>query len=175
MEMKRENFTRILSFSIILLVVVFISCNSKIDTKKETEKINQLMNNWHLAASVADTSFFDYLDSNSIYIGTDTTERWTKQEFYTYAMPYFKKGKAWSFKTRERKVYVADDGKIAWFNETLDTWMGVCRSSGVLKLNDEKKWKIMQYHLSCTVPNEKVRLFVELMKGNELQDSIKKD
>ncbi len=154
--------------SLILFCVCCFSCNSAFDSKQETQKIDQLLNNWHLAASVADTGFFDYLDSEAIYIGTDATERWTKKEFSDFAMPYFKRGKAWDFKTRERKVYLADNGQIAWFNETLDTWMGICRSSGVLKMNNKEEWKIMHYHLSCTVPNEKVKLFIQLMENDSI-------
>jgi len=152
----------------ILLGVCSFSCNSAFDSKQETQKIDSLLTGWHLAASEADTVFFDYLDSTAIYIGTDATERWTKKEFSDFAMPYFKKGKAWDFKTRERKIYFADKGKIAWFNETLDTWMGICRSSGVLKMNSKEEWKIVHYHLSCTVPNEKVQLFIQLMENDSI-------
>jgi hypothetical protein len=154
-------------YVLILLCIASISCQTAIDTKKETIEINKFIDNWHQAAAVADTSFFNYLDSDVVYIGTDATERWTKNEFVSFAMPYFKKGKAWNFKTRERKVYFADGGQIAWFNETLDTWMGICRSSGVLEMNQKHEWKIKQYHLSCTVPNEKVKQFIELIGQKE--------
>ena len=39
------------------------------------------------------------------------------------------------------------------FDELLDTWMGVCRGSGVIELVD-KKLKIKHYVLSLTIPND---------------------
>ena len=126
--------------------------------------IDTLLNQWHKAAANAQLeSFFAPMHADFVYIGTDATERWTKDEFYRFSKPYFDQGKAWDFKPIERKIYFSADGKMAWFNETLDTWMGVCRSSGVLELDAEKNWKIKHYHLSCTVPNEKIRDFIDLM------------
>ena len=125
---------------------------------KETEKLNKLMNEWHLAATNADGSmFFGFMDSDCIYIGTDASERGTKDEFVQFAKPYFDKGKAWDFKSIERKFYFSKNKKTAWFNETLNTWMGVCRSSGVLE-KSSGNWKLKHYHLSVTVPNEKINL-----------------
>jgi len=135
--------------------------------QNEENEINNLMDNWHKAAAKADTIvYFNSMDDNAVYIGTDATERWTKQEFYKYAIPYFRKGKAWDFKPIERKVYFSNDQKFAWFNETLDTWMGVCRSSGVLTKTGNS-WKIKQYHLSVAVPNESIKDVIETIKKTE--------
>ena len=111
----------------ILIIALSFACQEP-QSVDEAAAIDKLLNNWHLAATKADTSFFDYLDSNAIYIGTDASERWTRSEFEVFALPYFRKGKAWEFKTIERKVYLTDIDDIAWFDKTLDTWMGVCRS-----------------------------------------------
>jgi hypothetical protein len=144
-------------------MTICFSCNSPRQETNKEEKINKMLNNWHLMAAKADSSFFDYMADDAIYIGTDATERWTKDEFKQFALPYFKKGKAWDFKPIERKIYFTDIKHIAWFNETLDTWMGVCRSSGVVQKDSKNNWKIKHYHLSCTVPNEKVSEFIELI------------
>ncbi len=154
-------------FFVLLFTGIFASCSGQ--TKQENERIliNQLVDEWHLAAAEADTLFFDFLAPDAVYIGTDASERWTKEEFKAFAMPYFLKGKAWDFKPIERAVYFGNQPDMAWFNETLDTWMGVCRSSGVLVLDRDKKWKIRHYHLSCTVPNEKVKEFIGLMNRKD--------
>ena len=134
---------------------------------KETEKLNKLMNEWHLAATNANGDvFFGFMDTDCIYIGTDAKERWTKDEFVQFAKPYFEKGKAWDFKSIERKFYFSKNKKTAWFNETLNTWMGVCRSSGVLE-KSSGNWKLKHYHLSVTVPNEKIKKFIELVEKQD--------
>jgi hypothetical protein len=109
------------------------------------------------------------MSENCIYIGTDKKERWTKKEFMTFAKPYFDKGKAWSFEPFDRDLHVTSDEKIAWFSELLTTWMGVCRGSGIL-LKGADGWKLEQYHLSVTVPNEIIRDFISLVEKSEKQE-----
>jgi ketosteroid isomerase-like protein len=135
-------------------------------TQLNTE-INTLIDNWHLAAAKADgNTFFNSMASDCIYIGTDATERWTKTEFVAFAKPYFDKGKAWDFKPYDRDLHVTKDGKIVWFSELLTTWMGICRGSGVLEKTPDG-WKITQYHLSVTVPNEIIKNFISLVESYE--------
>ena len=127
-------------------------------------EIHQFIDLWHKAASDANaTSFFGSMADNAIYIGTDATERWTKSEFEKFARPYFDKGKAWDFKAYSRDLHVTSDGRIVWFSELLNTWMGVCRGSGILTKTEEGSWKIQQYHLSVTVPNDLIRDFITLV------------
>ena len=72
-----------------------------------------------------------------------------------WSKPYFDRGKAWSFSTLERNIYLSQEGELAWFDELLDTQMGICRGSGVVvKENDD--WKIKHYVLSIAIPNENV-------------------
>ena len=48
-------------------------------------------------------------------------------------IPYFAKGKAWSFRAVSRWISFSPDRSVAWFDEALDTPnMGPCRGSGVL-------------------------------------------
>jgi len=148
---------------IIFLIALTLSlgaCQNKVNTN--SIDINSLLDNWHLAATNADLeAYFSAFDNEAIYIGTDASERWTKSEFFNFCEPHFKKRKAWDFKAYDRKIYFSEDGKTAWFNELLDTWMGVCRASGVLTFKDNN-WKISHYQLSVTVKNEKMDQFLEI-------------
>ena len=146
-----------------IILFVFLSSFLTFAQKNDNQIINDLVNNWHKAAADANASvFFGFMADNCIYIGTDASERWTKEEFVKFAKPYFDKGKAWDFKPIERKVYFAKNKKIAWFDETLNTWMGICRSSGVLEKH-KGEWKLLHYHLSVTVPNGKIQKFIKLV------------
>ena len=142
------------------LLISFSACQNKIKTDRKI--LHTILDNWHMAASNANIdAYFSALDDQAIYIGTDASERWTKSEFFNFCEPHFKKGKAWDFKVFDRKIYFSEDGKTAWFNELLNTWMGICRASGVLILKDGN-WKISHYQLSVTVKNEKMKQFIEI-------------
>lgn len=110
---------------------------------------------WHKNAADADLVYFDKIAVDGIYIGTDATELWTKDEFYSWGKKYFDRGKAWSFTTISRNIHLSGDRKYAWFDELLETGMGLCRASGVLRAVDDS-WEIVHYHLSITIPNESV-------------------
>lgn len=140
----------------------------KNECKEEpTYEIDNMMNAWHNAAATADEDvFFGSMTEDCIYIGTDKSERWLRDELKAWSAEYFERDKAWDFKTIERQIHLSDDGNIAWFNETLDTWMGVCRSSGVVVLVDGE-WKLEHYHLSMTVPNDVVKDFMKLVEKYE--------
>ena len=121
------------------------------------------MNDWHKAAAVGDELvFFGSMGSDAIYIGTDASERWHKKEFEAWSKKYFDRDSAWDFKPIERAFYFSQNKEVAWFNETLNTWMGVCRGSGVLEKVDGA-WKLQHYHLAMTIPNEKVDAVLKLM------------
>ena len=138
-----------------------------------TNDVNQFIDAWHLAATKADaTTFFGSMADDAIYIGTDASERWTKTEFVAFAKPYFDRGKAWDFKPRDRDVHVTSDKQNVWFSELLDTWMGVCRGSGVL-VRTPVGWKIQQYHLSVTVPNAIIKDFIALVDNFEKSEKTR--
>lgn len=121
---------------------------------RKKNDVNQLVDLWHKAASEANfKKYFDVMADDAIFIGTDATEYWNKQEFENYAKPHFDKGKAWSFTTLERHIYFDSTGNTAWFDELLDTQMKICRGSGVL-VKTGGRWKIKHYVLSMTIPNE---------------------
>jgi len=141
--------------------------------------VTEFIDAWHLAATKADAAtFFGSMADDAIYIGTDATERWTKKEFEAFAKPYFDRGKAWDFpacagkKPRDRDIHVTSDGQYVWFSELLDTWMGVCRGSGVL-VRTQQGWKIKQYHLSVTVPNAVIKDFIALVDDFEKKEKTR--
>jgi hypothetical protein len=146
-------------FLIILFAVFSTSINAQ---DKAKEQINTTLDTWHKAATEANfVNYFDALTDDSIFIGTDATENWTKPAFQAFAKPYFDKGKAWSFTSLERHIYFSTDKKMAWFDELLNTQMKICRGSGVLVFINGK-WKIKHYVLSMTIPNDNVDEVVKI-------------
>ncbi len=157
--MLRKKLIKQISVFLILVVSTF-SCqkdgSKNIDEIKKvsSENIDTFLNDWHKAASKANyKNYFTKMDSISVFIGTDATENWSKNQFQKYSKPYFDEGKAWDFKPLERHIYTNKSGNFIWFDELLDTWMGVCRGSGVIELVGEKL-KIKHYVLSLTIPND---------------------
>lgn len=149
-----------------LFVVLLLLVSSRA-MAQDTLAIHKLLDDWHLAATRADANaYFGAIADNGIFIGTDAAERWNKKQFLAFAKPYFDKGTAWDFKAYGRSVHVSNDGRFVWFSELLTTWMGVCRGSGVLE-HTAKGWKIQQYHLSVTVPNDLIRDFISLVANFE--------
>ncbi len=122
--------------------------------------IGGVIDAWHAAAAAADEEkYFSYFTPDAVFLGTDATERWTRDEFRVWAHPYFAKGKAWSFKSVTRSISIAPDRKVAWFDEALETPnLGPCRGSGVV-VATKAGWKIAQYNLSIPIPNDLVDEF----------------
>lgn len=144
--------------------------NCQTEDRNLSQEIHDFMNQWHKAAATADEDlFFGSMTIDGIYIGTDASERWLRDEMKEWAKKYFERDTAWDFTTTERDVYWSKDEQTAWFEESLDTWMGICRASGVLIMTEEG-WKITHYHLSVTVPNELVQDFIKLVNEKEQKD-----
>ena len=76
------------------------------------------------------------------------------------------------FKPLERHIYTNKSGNFIWFYELLDTWMGVCRGSGVIELVG-KQLKIKHYVLSLTVPNDVIDEVIKI-NSNILPQRLKK-
>lgn len=148
------HFTRMLLF----MLAVFIS-PAQAQTKGfyenvQKKHVNQVLDDLNTYAAQANfTKYFDLFAEESNFAGTDATEVWNKKEFMAYARPHFEKGKAWNFTSLKRNITFSKDGSYAWFDEILDTQMKLCRGSGVLE-RTSKGWKIRQYVLSMTVPND---------------------
>ena len=166
----------VLLTGLLLLCVGFYNCQpsketTPVDTKKLITSADSLLTQWHIAAAEANfDNYFNAMDSVSVFIGTDFTENWDKREFQDFSKPYFDRGKAWSFSAIDRNIYTSDDGSIVWFDELLQTWMGICRGSGVIE-NKDGNLKIKHYVLSVTVPNDQVSGFLKL-KPQELDSTF---
>jgi hypothetical protein len=131
-----------------------------------SQEVAKVLDDWHLAAAKADEdAYFRHLSEQSIFLGTDATERWNKEEFRKFAHPHFAKGKAWNFKATRRGISFSPDGKVAWFDEDLKTEnLGPCRGSGVLLL-EGNTWKIAHYNLTATIPNDKFAAVKKVLEG----------
>ncbi|MEM1215046.1 MAG: nuclear transport factor 2 family protein [Bacteroidota bacterium] len=128
------------------------------------DTLNDFIDQWHHAAAVADEEiFFGAMAEDGIYLGTDATERWLRDELRTWAAFAFERESAWSFTAYDRQLYFTDNNTYAWWEEMLETWMGPCRASGVAQWQDGR-WQIKHYHLAVTVPNEKMDGFRALIK-----------
>lgn len=156
------NYVQMKKISVLILfmgTVLFGQSDEKI-------LITKALDGWHAAAGSADfDTYFGLMTEDAVFIGTDATENWQRDEFIKYAKPHFDKGRAWNFTAVERNIYVNGEANIAWFDELLDTQMKICRGSGVLK-KVNGKWKIAHYVLSIAVPNENVDELVKL-KGEK--------
>ncbi len=159
----------VLSLLWVCMIVPKLSAQNIDPVKKD---IDLMLTTWHLAAADADfDTYFNHMTEDAVFIGTDATENWTVDEFKAYSKPYFDKGKAWSFTTLERTIFIDPQlPGIGWFDELLDTQMGICRGSGVVKRVDSQ-WKVQHYVLSIAVPNEFVSQLTK-MKNDWDQSQI---
>jgi hypothetical protein len=138
-----------------------ISAPTGDEASEAKRAIAAVLDDWHDAAAKADEArYFGHLDDDSIFLGTDARERWNKQAFLAYSHPHFEKGKAWSFRSTRRDI-VLDTAVLAHFDEDLETkGLGPARGSGVLERRNGD-WRILQYNLAITVPNDRFDLAKE--------------
>lgn len=122
----------------------------------------------HAAAARADgAAYFAQFTPDARFIGTDAGERWSLDQFRAYAEPIFAQGRGWTYRPHDRVVTLTPDACrcLVWFDELLDNdGYGLTRGSGVVRLTD-KGWKIEQYVLSFTVPNDRARAVVEAIQA----------
>lgn len=147
-----------------ILLFLFLSFSLSAQENMKND-IDNFLTSWHEAAASGDqASYFNLIDEQGIYIGTDSTEIWTKQEFYDWSTPHFKAGKTWNFKANSRSIYISDDKQMAWFDELISFSKGTLRGSGVLiKRRDD--WKVLHYVLSLPVPNEKFEEVIKVLNS----------
>jgi ketosteroid isomerase-like protein len=148
-------------------IILMLCAGQLIAQEGDKKEINDLINTWHKAAAEADfETYFGILADDGVFIGTDASENWQNDDFRAFSKPYFDRGKAWSFTTIERNIYINNSGNFAWFDELLDTRMEICRGSGVLSKEDGK-WRIKHYVLSITIPNEDVDVVSAIKKEKD--------
>ena len=149
---------------LLIVLSIFACAHTAVIAQQVTTDtwLNALIDQWHLDAAQA--KFEDYFAITSedfIFLGTAPGERWTKEAFQAFSKPYFDKGKAWNFTASNRRWTYSKNGKMAWFDEDLDTWMRGCRGSGILIL-EKGEWKLVYYNLTVLIENEKMKEFIEL-------------
>lgn len=163
---------------ITILYIALSGCNQSnkttdnpvVDTAKGQQQIAAMLDSFNKAAARADyNAYFNYYADNAIFAGTDATERWDKKSFMVWAKPFFDRGKAWNFTAIERHIYFDRSGSIAWFDELLNTQMKICRGSGVV-VKQGNDWKVEQYILSTTVPNDNLDAVIKIKAP--IEDSI---
>ena len=150
---------------LVLLICCVTACSMAQEALPEDE-VRAVLDDFHKAASDADYArYFGHFAKESIFIGTDITERWTLEEFKTYAKPAFDAGNGWTYVPQSRHVYLAEDGQTAWFDEILlSERFGETRGTGVLVM-EGGAWKVAQYHLTLPVPNELIFDLVDMIKA----------
>ena len=162
----------------ILFVIISFSASVSAQTKGfyenvQKKNVSKVLDDLNTFTANADfQNYFDLYAEESTFIGTDATEVWNKKEFMVWSKPFFDKGKAWNFTSIKRNITFSKDGTYAWFDEILDTQMKICRGSGVLE-KIGGKWKIKQYVLSVTVPNDVVDDVVKIK--TPIEDSLMKE
>ena len=120
----------------------------------------------HEAASEADFDrYFSLYADEAVFLGTDATERWTREEFMDYTKARFDTGTGWTYHMLERHIAIAPGGRTAWFDERLENAnLGETRGSGVLVM-EGGGWKIAQYNLTIPIPNEMAREVAERIRA----------
>ncbi len=149
------------------LAAHFVALHAERSPRGAAGEVARALDDFHDAAAVGDAArYFARLPDDAVFLGTDAGERWTGAEFRAFALPYFRRGPAWTYVPLRRDVTVADGGAVAWFDESLDNAAyGACRGSGVLERRDGR-WVLRQYHLTMPVPNDLAREFVQRIRAH---------
>jgi hypothetical protein len=139
-----------------------------VDEAALRDAIGRVLEDFHDAAAESDEArYFGHFTADAVFLGTDATERWGVEAFRKYAHPHFEKGKGWAFRAVRRAVVIDRSRAVAWFDEDLSTAnLGPARGSGVLvRASPGGAWKIAQYNLAITVPNERFDAVKRLLAG----------
>ncbi|MCG8467130.1 MAG: nuclear transport factor 2 family protein [Gemmatimonadetes bacterium] len=132
----------------------------------DRDAVSAVLDALHAKASEADfEGYFALYADEAVFLGTDATERWTREEFMTYTKARFDTGTGWTYHMVERHVSVAPDGQTAWFDERLhNDGLGETRGSGVL-VREGEAWRIAQYNLTIPIPNDLARDVVRQIRA----------
>lgn len=115
----------------------------------------------HAAAARADSAAWaERLAPDLVWVGNETSERWSREAFLGFARPYFERGEGWTYSARgsgrDRHVTLAPDpcACVAWFDEVLDSeTYGTARGEGLL-VREGETWKVLRYALTYPIPND---------------------
>ena len=133
----------------VLLLLLF----SQLSQANPEHDIKNLLDGFHDdAANARFDAYFSRFATEAYFLGTDSTERWSVEQFREYASAPFQAGTGWRYDVVERNVRISDD--IAWFDEQLDNQkLGRCRGTGVI-IREAGEWKIAHYSLTMLIPNQ---------------------
>ena len=136
------------------------------------------------AAQANLNEYFGCFTKNGRFLGTDASENWTVDEFYSFSKPHFDNGKAWTFipKPGSRKITLqtGHDGQplFASFDELLDSvsFKASSRGSGTcIYRPSNKSWLVLQYHLSFPIPNDLAKkMCLEIADFEKIEDKDSK-
>jgi hypothetical protein len=158
-----KNISLLILFSFALL-----SCAENNQSQQsDIAAINKVLDGYHQAAANGEwDTYFGLMSADGVFIGTDASERWVKQEFRQYSSG----SNGWVYTPQQRNINITPDGLSAWFDEALlSQSYGSSRGSGVL-IRTAAGWKISQYHLTLPIPNGMVRGITDQIKEYEAQD-----
>ncbi len=155
-----------LTFTCILLGSLCLPAHAAESDVAYRKQIAAFIDEWHDDAANARLAYFDKIAPNGIYIGTDKNELWNREQFKAWSKRFFDRKSAWSFKSTKRNIYLSPDKKFIWFDELLDTQMGVCQASGVIRKTDTG-FAIEHYQLSIAVPNEVADKVTKIVKEHD--------
>jgi hypothetical protein len=158
-----KNISLLILFSFALL-----SCAQNNQSQQsDIAAINKVLDGYHQAAANGEwDTYFGLMSGDGVFIGTDASERWVKQEFRQYSSG----SNGWVYTPQQRNINITPAGLSAWFDEALlSQSYGSSRGSGVL-IRTAAGWKISQYHLTLPIPNGMVRSITDQIKEYEAQD-----
>jgi hypothetical protein len=123
--------------------------------------VRSTLHDWHDAAARGDAdAYFSRMTGDAVFLGTDATERWDRDAFESFALPYFDGVEAWTYTPVETHVTLVNPGarataEAAWADEVL--WSekyGYCRGTALLRWSERTGWRIDRYSLAFLVPND---------------------
>jgi len=153
---------------IILIVLSFGACNSKIDVEVEKVNVKKVVDQFTQIWETMDLDLFLNTiaqDTDMVNFGTDAAERWVGfenlKEAVSQQFAVFDEGKV---DIRDQVIKISDTGVTAWFSEITDWYLVVqgeavsmkdCRITGILEKRDDN-WVIVQFHTSLPVVGQAV-------------------
>ncbi len=144
------------------VAILLVGCG---DREREIVRIERVIDAYHEAAARADLeAYIGIMSEGSVFLGTDASERWTRDEFRAFCEPYFAAGRGWTYVPVERHVEIGAGGRTAWFDEILSNESyGTLRSTGVLS-RIKGDWRVEHYSLTFLVPNDIAKAVVKMIR-----------
>jgi hypothetical protein len=160
------------SFFFFAVLFTFYQCKIPVvyapPTTSDLAQMNQVIDAWHAAAAHGDsTAYFALMTNDAVFLGTDAMERWTKPQMQKELARAFDGKEAWTFLPHDRYYTPTGNRDVYHFDESLKTWMGPCRGSGLMK-KVNGKWMVYFYNLANTVPNQVMNKYIELLPVKEV-------